>query len=462
MKVFAFILLLISITSFLVYEKIPINTYTTKIRKELKEIGSFHGLEQLKFTDFDYTKNTITYELSSVQSKAVFFNVNMLSVSVNTELSVVLNADWTPRAGDTNYLSPYHSIYSATFSKISNSLKSDIIEIEFEVEVSNFKFTKSWAYNTEDSFYQPSGKIDNTYVSFKVKYLDESPYTEEILLEVINAFLTENKSKMNEAFTVNGVEAYYNGLPFEELVQKIYTQTSTNIANENNIDLTLESAPEYTPNNDLIFKKKGKLNDLDISGSAILSDSSSYQKFYINKELIKNLISQNLFNIIYEQTNNPSPKYELTVAYLKQIMDISSYSDSDELKVFAEMADVVFNDEDAISGTLMFTVSIIAKEDFNIVLDFTLNIGFEFTPTLFQNGLNFVLLGKNLSIKDIKSTQTVRDQDLLKDWIENTYLVALGNNEFNLFSLSFDLSYYFSTNKLSYEFNSDYLCIIKQ
>ena len=462
MKVFAFILLLISITSFLVYEKIPINTYTTKIRKELKEIGSLHGLEQLKFTDFDYTKNTITYELSSVQSKAVFFNANMLSVSVNTELSVVLNADWTPRAGDTNYLSPYHSIYSATFSKISNSLKSDIIEIEFEVEVSNFKFTKSWAYNTEDSFYQPSGKIDNTYVSFKVKYLDESPYTEEILLEVINAFLTENKSKMNEAFTVNGVEAYYKGLPFEELVQKIYTQTSTNIANENNIDLTLESAPEYTPNNDLIFKKKGKLNDLDISGSAILSDSSSYQKFYINKELIKNLISQNLFNIIYEQTNNPSPKYELTVAYLKQIMDISSYSDSDELKVFAEMADVVFNDEDAISGTLMFTVSIIAKEDFNIVLDFTLNIGFEFTPTLFQNGLNFVLLGKNLSIKDIKSTQTVRDQDLLKDWIENTYLVALGNNEFNLFSLSFDLSYYFSTNKLSYEFNSDYLCIIKQ
>ena len=462
MKVFAFILLLISITSFLVYEKIPINTYTTKIRKELKEIGSLHGLEQLQFTDFDYTKNTITYELSSVQSKAVFFNVNMLSVSVNTELSVVLNADWTPRAGDTNYLSPYHSIYSATFSKISNSLKSDIIEIEFEVEVSNFKFTKSWAYNTEDSFYQPSGKIDNTYVSFKVKYLDESPYTEEILLEVINAFLTENKSKMNEAFTVNGVEAYYKGLPFEELVQKIYTQTSTNIANENNIDLTLESAPEYTPNNDLIFKKKGKLNDLDISGSAILSDSSSYQKFYINKELIKNLISQNLFNIIYEQTNNPSPKYELTVAYLKQIMDISSYSDSDELKVFAEMADVVFNDEDAISGTLMFTVSIIAKEDFNIVLDFTLNIGFEFTPTLFQNGLNFVLLGKNLSIKDIKSTQTVRDQDLLKDWIENTYLVALGNNEFNLFSLSFDLSYYFSTNKLSYEFNSDYLCIIKQ
>ena len=71
-------------------------------------------------------------------------------------------------------------------------------------------------------------------------------------------------------------------------------------------------------------------------------------------------------------------------------------------------------------------------------------------------------MGKNLSIKSIKPTQTVRSQDLLMDWIENTYLVALGNNEFNLLSLSFDLSYYFSSNKLNYEFSSDYLCIIKQ
>ena len=67
----------------------------------------------------------------------------------------------------------------------------------------------------------------------------------------------------------------------------------------------------------MIFKKKGKLNNLDISGSSILTDSSRYQKFYINKILIQNLISENLFNIIYERTNNPSPKYELSIEYLK-------------------------------------------------------------------------------------------------------------------------------------------------
>ena len=53
MKVLEFILLLVSTTSFLVYEKILLNTYATKAKKELKEIGALHGLEQLKFSDFE-------------------------------------------------------------------------------------------------------------------------------------------------------------------------------------------------------------------------------------------------------------------------------------------------------------------------------------------------------------------------------------------------------------------------
>ena len=59
----------------------------------------------------------------------------MLSTSINTESSVFLSLNWTPRTGDTNYISPYHSIYSS-FPKKLNSLKSESIEIEFEVEVS--------------------------------------------------------------------------------------------------------------------------------------------------------------------------------------------------------------------------------------------------------------------------------------------------------------------------------------
>lgn len=461
MKVLGLILLIVSTKSFLVYEKIPLNTYIVQVKKELNEIGALHGLEEAELSDFEYTKDSITYSLDSVKSKAVFFNVNMLSASVDTQYGTILSLDWTAKTGETNYISPYHSVYRAYISKNSNSLKTTLYEIEFELEVSKFKFTKSWEYN-EDSFYSSKGNIDNTYVAFKVKNLeDDSPFSEDIILEVVNAFLTARKTEMNEAFTNYGVDAYYKSLPFESLVQKVYTQTSTNIANENNIDLTLEVAPEYTSNSDFIFKRKGKLNDLDIDGSPIITDTSSYQKFNINKNLIKNLISQNLFNIVFEQTNNPSSQYELTGTYLKQIMDIS-ITDSTELKVLAEMDSVEFNDANAISGIAYFTVNIISKSDFSIVLDFTMKISFVFTPTLFQNGLNFVLLAKNLNIEEIKPTQTVRNQDLLMSWIKNTYLVSLGNHEFNLFSLSFDLSHYFSSNKLTYEFKDDYLSIIKQ
>lgn len=461
MKVFEFILLLVSATSFLIYEKIPLNNYAIKVKTELKEIGALHGLEEAEFTDYDYKKDSTTYTLSFVTSKAVFFNVNMLTASGSSDTGA-LSFSWEAKSGEENYLSPYHSIYSAYISSSSNSLKTTLYEVQFELEVSKFKFSKSWVLNSEDNFYYPTGEVDNSYISFKAKKIElDCPFSDELILEVINGFLTDRRAEMNEAFTNKGIKAYYTSLPLGEVSQKIYTQTSNFITNENNIDFSLESKPEYTSDN-FILKRKGKLNDLDISGDRVFTDTSSSQKLNINKKIIQNLITQNTFNIIYEQTNNPSPQYELTVAYLKKIMDVSGYADSTELKVFVDMTDITFNDEDAISGTATLEISVIAKTDLKSLLTFTLKIGFKFTPTLFQNGLNFVLLAKNLKILEVKPTETVRDEDLLNSWILNTYLVALGNNEFNLFSLSLDLSYYFTTNKLSYEFNDNYLSIIKQ
>ena len=457
MKIFEILLLLVSVTSFLIYEKIPLSTYLIKVKKELKEIGELHALENLEFPDFVYGD----YSLDFVKSKAVFFNVNMLSTSASSQSSnVVLSFYWDAKSGETNYISPYHSIYTGYISKNSNNLKTTLYEIEFEVETSKFQLTKTWELNT-DGFYNPTGSVDNTYISFKVKNLDDSsPFSDEVILEVVNAFLEAKKNEMNNAFTNNGVQAYYKAVPFEELVQKIYTQTSTSIANENNIDLTLESTPEFT-NSNLILKRKAKLNDLVIDGSSTLTDTSSVQKFYINKKLIQKLISENLFNIVFEQTNNPSPEYELTIAYLKKIMTVSGSEDT-QLKVLAEMTDVAFKDENAINGIAYLTVYVISKSDFEVLLDFELQIEFKFTPTLLQNGLNFVLLSKDLNILSCEPTQKVENIELLKSWIENTYLVALGNSEFNLFSLSFDLSPYFSSNKLSYEFTNDYLSIFKQ
>ena len=463
MKLFEFILLLISASCFLIYENIPLNTYATKVKKELKQIGALHALEETIFPKYEiYTTDDIYYSLSSLRTKAVFLNVEMLSPSVNNfESSVALSLSWEARNGDTNYLSPYHSIFRAFLAKNEYELGSTAYEIEFEVEASKFKFSKTWEYYFEDEFYIPKGSIDNTYTSFKVKCVDDCPFDNDILFEIVNAFLSAKKDELNDIFTNKGIEPFYKSLPFEELVQKIYTETSTSISNENNIDLSLELMPEYNTNSGFIFKRKGKLNDLNITDSATTDENSS-QRFNINIKLIQHLIAENLFNIIYEQTNNPSTAYELTVAYLKQIMDVSSYADSTELKVSAEMIDVNFYDENAISGYVTLDVNVIAKSDLENLLNFSLKIEFKLTPTLLQNGLNFVLLEKNIKILEIKPSQTVRDEDLLRSWVQNTYIVSLGNNEYNLFSLDFDLSFYFSTNKLSYEFTNGYLNIKKE
>mgnify|MGYP006873077304 CR=1 FL=1 len=469
MKTYLFILLIISISSYLVFEIVPFSFYETKIRKELKELGALHALEEVEFDEFDYTKDSFTYSLSSVQAKSVFFNVNMPVCSVESKDPLTFSFDWEPKSGQTNYISPYHLVYRAFFTRNANGLKSTSYEVEFEVEVSKFKFTRAWERaSVEDNFIIGRGIIDNTYTSFKAKSLeDDFPFSQSLLLEVVNAFLNNKKSQMNQIFNINGVEAYYKSLPFEELVQKVYTQTSNNVPNENNIDLTIESFPE-TYDSGLIIKRKGKLNDVEEIKDKHITDFSKFteessQSFNIGVSLIEKLITENLFNIIFEQSNNPSTDYELTVSNLKKIVDVSSsYPETTELKILAEMDEVVIDGEEDLTGTASLTVKVISKSDLETLLTFSLKIRFTLTPTLLQNGLNFVLLSRSLNILEVKSSSTIKDEALLLSWIQNTYLVALGKNEYNLFSLDFDLSYYFNTNKLYYQFIDKYLSIYRK
>ena len=379
--------------------------------------------------------------------------------NISTEPSLALSLLWNAEDGQTNYISPYHSIYTANLSKTEKDVTTVPYEIEFEVEASKFNFTKIWEMEEENDFYTPKGVIDNLYICFKVKCLKECPFSNNLLLQIVNTFLGAKESGLNDIFNEKGVDGFYKSLPFEELVQKIYTQTSTSISNENNIDLTLDSMPEYYTDSGLIFYRKGQLNDINITEEYPIFNSDSSQRFNINIKLIKNLISENLFNIVYEQTNNPSILYELTVAYLKKIMDISSYPDSTELKVSSGIINIDFDEGDDINGVATLMVNVISKSDLETLLNFRLKLGFKLIPTLLQNGLNFVLLSQKLNIIEVKPSQTVRDEILLRTWIQNTYLVALGNNEFNLFSLDFDLSFYFTSNNLAYEFKEGYLSI---
>ena len=89
MKVIEFFLLLVSSTSFLIYDKIPLNTYATKVKKELKENADLHSLENMESSDYYYTKDSTAYSLPSIKSKAVFLNANMLKSSVQTKYTII-------------------------------------------------------------------------------------------------------------------------------------------------------------------------------------------------------------------------------------------------------------------------------------------------------------------------------------------------------------------------------------
>jgi len=267
---------------------------------------------------------------------------------------------------------------------------------------------------------------------------------------------------MNEELS-KGVESYYKSIPFEENAQKIYTSTSSNIPNENTLDLMLESAPEYSESNKIfIFKRKGTLNGQTIQQGSTIDSDTINQSFNLDSRIYNTLISENLFDIKFEQSSNPATKYELTVEYLKQVVELNeTYPDSTELKLEAIMKDVALDATDPFKGIVSFEVSLISKDDLTTLFAFDIKLEFKFIVNLFQNGINWALVGKNLKINDFKTDYEVLDINLLGEWIENTYLCSLGNNEFDLLALPLDLSHYFKGNNLRWEFNGDYLSIIK-
>lgn len=460
MKVFAFILLLVSITSSYVYEKIPLNIYIADVRKELKEIGSLHFVEEYAYKDFEYTADNVKYILSGVKAKAVFFNPSMLSASVESQNYLSLNFSWYM---PDNYkdISPYHLIFTANLTSNEKTY-----QIEFVSEASEIVFQKKYELYVEDKFYIPKGLIEITPIASKAKNLEtKSPYSEELILEIVNAFLASYKEDINRAFNT-GISGYYNSLPFEKLGQRIYVRR-TSISNENNFDLTLEEMPYIESISGLgdfvILKRKGTLNGESSNETEIMSDTIINQRFNLHYTIYQKLISENLFGFEFEQSNNPASMYELTAEYLRKIIDLDeSIPDTTKLKLEAQMVDVTFDPENKILGDLTIDVDIQSMEDHNSLFNFTFNIKFSLVPTLFQSGLNFVLLPKNIEITSIDTGYDIKDQTLFENWIKNTYLCALGNNEYNLMEVPLDLSYYFNTNDLRVElYGMEYLSIIK-
>ena len=464
MKEFAFILLIISVSSAFVNEKIPLNIYISKVRKELKSISALHSIEELTYSDYDVTIDEIKYTLSSVKAKAIFFNSFMPVASVVNQSDLTIEFNYKLPEGAT--ISPYHSIYTANLTSNESNEKS--YPIEFEIESDNFKFTKSYELYEKDNFYVPKGSSEINFVSLKAKNLDtNSPYAEELIKNITNQFLSNYTETMNKEFN-KAVAGYYKSLPLEELGQKIYVQNS-GISEEVYFDLTLEDMPYYQDVAEtegfVILERKGTLNEENKEERYIPENADNKQRFNLHSDIYQKLISQNLFGFDFEQSNNPATLYQLTVAYLKKVAKLDGkLPDETKLKIEAQMFNASFDNPSPMVGDVKMIISVISQEEQNTIFEFNAAFKFTFLPTLFQSGLNFVLLGKNVELYEInpESGYEILDYDLLLQWIQNTYLCALGKNEYNLFEVPLDLSYYFKSNDLSWEYLDDgYLSIKK-
>ena len=194
------------------------------------------------------------------------------------------------------------------------------------------------------------------------------------------------------------------------------------------------------------------MNEEENEGDPIIEEEMNIQRFNLNKKLFYNIFSYNKFNIEYDQSKNPSSLYSLTIEYLKKIASIdSTLPDNTELKISLTNLDFHISEDNPLNNIFYFEVNIASKYDSNILFNFEFNLEINFIPTLYHCGLNFILLGKNIKNININSKPDIIDENLIKEWIENTFLTALGNNEYNLFVNSFDLTYYFNSNDLNWE-----------
>ena len=214
-----------------------------------------------------------------------------------------------------------------------------------------------------------------------------------------------------------------------------------------------------------IFNRKGILNKKEnYLMRSEYQNADTQQTFNLHGSLYQKLISDNLFGFDIEQTNNPATMYKLIGKDLKKVANVKdTVKDEQELKLKANMESVTFDDKFPMAGDLSLKVEILSKEDSSTLFAFIAKFKFVFNPTLIQTGLNFVLLGKNVELSDISEQPEyqIKDRDTLLQWIQNTYLCALGQNEYNLFEYSLDLSYYFNSNDLSFDFVDEYLSIKK-
>ena len=445
MKAMMFIVMILFTvgTSAVLYESVPFGLMAERMKKDLKGIENQKYFQTMSIPDFQYTKEDSTvYTLKSFTPVYNILNVDMFEfTSTNNEMLLSYTHD------ELSTVSAYMMKYTA----VINSTSSEC-EIEFVLFANKYIYTKTYVQETDSTFYHPFANVELSLMVSSVKLKDGN--TCGIAIEdvdaTVNAFRDANVETFVNDFNTKSANVYFKN---EATTQTLYTNTASDVSISHVIDVSLQTVPEVKTDS-ILFAYKGDVDSVNIEQTSSLPSSADYSSYhvYVDRLFLNTLIANSAFGFKIEESTRPVNDYKLTIEYLKQICsELSSFDANEQVSVVSEIESIdqfETNINDGVIATAHVVSNVTLDSTKEMILSFKWDATVKLDITLFQHGVNFVMLGKNVKVKEVKENEepkrTITNAELLKEWIKASYQIALAKKEYDLFYLAVDFGKYFN------------------
>lgn len=465
MKSSYFVLLLAFsiISSSLIFENTP--SYVEKYRfySDLLQINQRKAFQKFSISEINNTIEDETLTLSNITPFAHFIFPEETDFSITDDNSYKIQFNKNTK--------PNHNFYLARYSAIlkSNKLEGKSFKIYFSFSFSEFSLTKHYQKYSTEYFYYTVAECNLALDMVQMDYTSVSGISSGSIDALLATLLKRDQQSLVDKFKTS-VDSYYAEIKVDEVSKDIITNTF-NSSISHKLDLNRDNAPKYQSSSILNYFS-GQVDTEEQSGVIDLPIDIDVNKYgiYINKNLIINLMKNNLFGFYIENSTKFMDEYELSGKYLKKICDIGDeVQDNLLVKIEIDMEDIKVEEqkltEDGLKGKVTFNTDIYSANDESKLLSYHWDLDFLLRFNLFQNGLNFVVLGKDTSISGIAGSEEparkITDEALLKKWMEDTIKIGLIRKQYNFFKYSIDLTEYFNSyGEVTVGVKEDYITLV--
>ena len=429
--------------SALLYESVPFGLMGERMKKDLKGIENQKYFQTMSIADFQYTKEDSTvYTLKSFTPVYNILNVDMFEFTTSNNEMVLSYAH-----NEQSTVSAYMMKYTAVISSASSEC-----EVEFVLFANKYVYTKTFVQENDSTFYHPFANVDLSLAlsSVELKEGNTCGIAIEDVGAAVSAFCDGNVATFASDFNTKSANVYFKN---EATTQTLYTNTASDVSITHIVDVSLQSVPEVKADS-ILFAYKGDVDSLNTETPSPLPSSADYSSYhvYVDRLFLNTLITNSVFGFKVEESTRPVDNYKLTIEYMTQVCsELSSFDAAEQVSIVSEIESVDTFEAD-ISGGIIATAHVVSNVTLDstkeMILSFKWDATVKLDITLFQHGVNFVMLGKNVDVKEVKENETpkrtITNADLLKQWIKASYEIALAKKEYDLFYLAVDFGKYFN------------------